>query len=171
MQPLSGYRSFCNFRGRYPPKRRVLQSIGAGAHRTAHYQDTDNGQPNKRQKERQYTRLGAHEITTLFRRPKALDWRSPMSGPRLCGALAVPHKQEAKSWELRAGVNMARLRRDQGKRDEARELLAPVYGLVHRGVRHARSERGEGAARRTSVIRLCPRRFISPHQARKTALQ
>jgi predicted ATPase len=57
-----------------------------------------------------------------------------MSGPRLCGALAVPHKQEAKSWELRAGVNMARLRRDQGKRDEARELLAPVYGWFTEGL-------------------------------------
>jgi hypothetical protein len=30
--------------------------------------------------------------------------------------------------ELRAAISMARLWRDQGKRDEARELLAPVYG-------------------------------------------
>ena len=36
--------------------------------------------------------------------------------------------QQAKSWELRAAMSMARLGRDQGKRDEARELLAPVYG-------------------------------------------
>jgi predicted ATPase len=41
-------------------------------------------------------------------------------------ALAVARKQQAKSWELRAAMSMARLWRDQGKRDEARELLAPV---------------------------------------------
>jgi predicted ATPase len=42
-------------------------------------------------------------------------------------ALAVARQQQAKSWELRAARSMARLWRDQGKRDEARELLAPVY--------------------------------------------
>ena len=41
-------------------------------------------------------------------------------------ALAVAHKQQAKSWELRAAMSMARLLRDQDKRDEARDLLAPV---------------------------------------------
>jgi class 3 adenylate cyclase/predicted ATPase len=43
-------------------------------------------------------------------------------------ALEVAQSQQAKSWELRATMSMARLWRDQGKRDEARELLAPVYG-------------------------------------------
>jgi predicted ATPase len=43
-------------------------------------------------------------------------------------ALAVARQQQAKSWELRAAMSMARLWRDHGKRDEARELLAPVYG-------------------------------------------
>jgi predicted ATPase len=43
-------------------------------------------------------------------------------------ALAVARQQQAKSWELRAAMSMAQLWRDQGKRDEARELLAPVYG-------------------------------------------
>jgi tetratricopeptide (TPR) repeat protein len=43
-------------------------------------------------------------------------------------ALSVARQQQAKSWELRAAMSMARLWRDQGKRDEARELLAPVYG-------------------------------------------
>jgi predicted ATPase len=42
-------------------------------------------------------------------------------------ALAVARQQQAKSWELRAAMSMARLWRDQGKRGEARELLAPVY--------------------------------------------
>jgi predicted ATPase len=45
-------------------------------------------------------------------------------------ALAVAREQQAKSWELRTAMSMARLWRDQGKRDEARELLAPVYGWL-----------------------------------------
>ena len=43
-------------------------------------------------------------------------------------SLALARAQQAKSLELRAAMSMARLWRDQGKRDEARELLAPVYG-------------------------------------------
>jgi hypothetical protein len=41
-------------------------------------------------------------------------------------ALTVAREQQAKSWELRAAMSIARLLRDQGKRDEARDLLAPV---------------------------------------------
>jgi predicted ATPase len=48
-------------------------------------------------------------------------------------ALAVARAQQAKSWELRAAMSMARLWRDQGKRDEARQLLAPVYGWFTEG--------------------------------------
>ena len=48
-------------------------------------------------------------------------------------ALAVARKQQAKSWELRAAISMARLWRDQGKTVEARELLAPVYGWFTEG--------------------------------------
>jgi predicted ATPase len=48
-------------------------------------------------------------------------------------ALAVARKQQAKSWEMRAAISMARLYRDQGKRDEARDLLAPVYGWFTEG--------------------------------------
>jgi predicted ATPase len=48
-------------------------------------------------------------------------------------ALAVARQQQAKSWELRAAMSMARLWRDQCKRDEARELLAPVYGWFTEG--------------------------------------
>ena len=43
-------------------------------------------------------------------------------------ALAVAREQQAKSWELRAAMSMARLWREQGRRDEARDLLAPLYG-------------------------------------------
>jgi predicted ATPase len=48
-------------------------------------------------------------------------------------ALEIAREQQAKSWELRAAISMARLWRDQGKRDEARELLAPVYGWFTEG--------------------------------------
>jgi predicted ATPase len=48
-------------------------------------------------------------------------------------ALAVAREQQAKSWELRAAMSMARLWRDQGKQDEARDLLARVYGWFTQG--------------------------------------
>jgi hypothetical protein len=48
-------------------------------------------------------------------------------------ALAVAREQKAKSWELRAAMSMARLWRDQGKHQLARELLAPVYGWFTEG--------------------------------------
>jgi predicted ATPase len=47
--------------------------------------------------------------------------------------LAVAREQQAKSWELRAAMSMVRLWRDQGKPDEARDLLAPVYGWFTEG--------------------------------------
>jgi len=48
-------------------------------------------------------------------------------------ALTVVRAQQAKSLELRAAISMARLWRDQGKRDEACGLLAPVYGWFTEG--------------------------------------
>ena len=48
-------------------------------------------------------------------------------------ALAVARQQQAKSFELRAAMSMARLWRDQGKVQQARELLAPVYGWFTEG--------------------------------------
>ncbi len=48
-------------------------------------------------------------------------------------ALSVARQQQAKFWELRAAMSMARLWRDQGKRVQARELLAPVYGWFTEG--------------------------------------
>jgi len=44
-----------------------------------------------------------------------------------CKALSIAQDQEAKLWELRAAVSLARPRRDQGRRAEAHDLLAPVY--------------------------------------------
>jgi predicted ATPase len=48
-------------------------------------------------------------------------------------ALAVARQQQAKSLELRAAMSLARLWRDQGKVQQARELLAPVYGWFTEG--------------------------------------
>jgi predicted ATPase len=48
-------------------------------------------------------------------------------------ALTVARDQSAKSWELRAAMSMARLRRDQGKRNEAHDLLATVVGWFSEG--------------------------------------
>ena len=48
-------------------------------------------------------------------------------------ALRVARQQQAKSWELGAATSIARLWRDQGKRDEALELLTPVYGWFTEG--------------------------------------
>ena len=48
-------------------------------------------------------------------------------------SLTVACQQQAKSWELRASMSLARLWRDQGKPQQARELLAPVYGWFTEG--------------------------------------
>jgi predicted ATPase len=48
-------------------------------------------------------------------------------------ALSVARCQNAKMWELRSAASLARFWRDQGKRDEARDLLAPVYGWFTEG--------------------------------------
>ena len=48
-------------------------------------------------------------------------------------ALAVARQQQANSWELRAAMSMARLWRDQGKCNEARDLLNTVYNWFTEG--------------------------------------
>ena len=48
-------------------------------------------------------------------------------------ALAIARQQQARSWELRAATSLARLWRSQGKVQQARELLAPVYGWFTEG--------------------------------------
>jgi len=48
-------------------------------------------------------------------------------------ALEIARRQQAKSWELRAATSLARLRGEQGRRMEARDLLAPVYGWFTEG--------------------------------------
>ncbi len=65
----------------------------------------------------------AGEIALLSPEPDAAKAETYFSS-----ALAIARAQQAKSWELRAATSLARLWRDQGKRDEARDLLAPAYG-------------------------------------------
>jgi class 3 adenylate cyclase/predicted ATPase len=48
-------------------------------------------------------------------------------------ALSIAREREAKLWELRAAVSLSRLRRDQSRRTEARDLLAPIYGWFTEG--------------------------------------
>jgi predicted ATPase len=48
-------------------------------------------------------------------------------------AVEIARTQGAKSWELRAATSLARLWRKQGKRAEARDLLAPVYNWFTEG--------------------------------------
>jgi predicted ATPase len=48
-------------------------------------------------------------------------------------ALAMAHQQQAKAWELRAAMSLARLWQQQGKRAAACELLAPIYGWFTEG--------------------------------------
>jgi predicted ATPase len=76
-------------------------------------------------------------------------------------ALAVARQQQAKSWELRAVMSLARLWRSQGKGQQARELLAPVYswfteGFDTRDLKEAKvllEELGAQAAERTGEFR------------------
>ncbi len=48
-------------------------------------------------------------------------------------ALSIAQEQGAKLWELRAAVSLARLGRDQARRSEARDVLAPVYDWFTEG--------------------------------------
>jgi predicted ATPase len=67
-------------------------------------------------------------------------------------ALTVARQQQAKSWELRAAMSLARLCRDQEKVQQARDLLAPVYrwfteGFDTRDLKEAKALLDELAAR------------------------
>ena len=48
-------------------------------------------------------------------------------------AIEISRRQKAKSWELRATTSLARLLAKQGKRDEARAMLADIYGWFTEG--------------------------------------
>jgi predicted ATPase len=70
----------------------------------------------------------AGEVVLLARGPEAARAETYFEH-----ALTVARRQQAKAWELRAAISMARRWRDQGKRDEARDLLVPVYDWFTEG--------------------------------------
>jgi predicted ATPase len=70
----------------------------------------------------------AGEIALKMREPDAVKVEAYFDQ-----SLTVARAQQAKSWELRAAMSMARLWRDQDKRDEARDLLAPINGWFTEG--------------------------------------
>jgi class 3 adenylate cyclase/predicted ATPase len=71
-------------------------------------------------------RLMAEALITNSDRRDAERW--------LCRALRTARKQDARLWELRAATSTARLWRDQGKRTDPRELLAPIYRSFTEGL-------------------------------------
>jgi predicted ATPase len=74
------------------------------------------------------------EAELVRRRGHLLQDRNPMAAEKMFKeAISIAKEQEAKLWELRAAASLARLRRDQGRRAEARDLLAPVYGWFTEG--------------------------------------
>ena len=46
---------------------------------------------------------------------------------------SIAHHQQARGWELRAAMSLARLWQQQGKRQDAYDLLAPIYGWFTEG--------------------------------------
>jgi len=58
-----------------------------------------------------------------------------VSSPEECfqKALDIAHRQQAKSLELRAAMSLSRLWQKQGKKDEARQMLAEIYGWFTEG--------------------------------------
>ncbi len=75
----------------------------------------------------------AGEIALLSRALLSRDLDAGKAEAYFDRALTVARQQQAKSWELRASMSMARLWRSQGKPQQARELLAPVYGWFTEG--------------------------------------
>ncbi len=93
-----------------------------------HWRSDDGGQNNQGKMVRSRYPSIAGEIA--LKSPKSDAAKAEAYFER---ALAVARAQQAKSRGLRAATSLARLWRDQGKRNEARALLAPVYGWFNEG--------------------------------------
>ena len=86
-------------------------------------------------------------------------------------ALDVARQQQAKSWELRAATSLARLWQSQGKRQEAYDLLAPVYDWFTEGFDTADSRRrrrcskrwGDNAGQYHAPMHTLSPKSVSPH--------
>jgi predicted ATPase len=70
----------------------------------------------------------AGEIALMSRNPDAMKAEAYFDR-----ALEIARAQQARSWELRAAMSMARLWRDQGNRQQACDLLAPIYDWFTEG--------------------------------------
>jgi predicted ATPase len=88
---------------------------------------TEIGMTKQRWCEAEVNRV-AGEITLMSPEPDAAKAQEYFKR-----ALAVARRRQAKSWELRAAMDLARLWRDEGKPQQARELLGPTYGWFSEG--------------------------------------
>ena len=93
-----------------------------------HRRSNDSGRNNQRGWYLAETNRIAGEIALLSPKPDATKAQEYFER-----ALAVARQQQAKSWELRAAMSLARLWRSQGKVQQAREQLAPIYGWFTEG--------------------------------------
>jgi class 3 adenylate cyclase/tetratricopeptide (TPR) repeat protein len=87
------------------------------------------------EEETQATAERFHEAATLCVRGKLLlaVQDTAAADESFQRALAIARHQSARLWELRAGLDLTRLWRDQGKHSEARDLLGPIYGWFTEG--------------------------------------
>jgi predicted ATPase len=79
----------------------------------------------------------------LYREKGELTLQSQVPGPRskdedeaeacFLKAIEIARQQEAKSWELRASISLTRLWQQQGKKEEARQMLAAIYNWFTEG--------------------------------------
>ena len=96
---------------------RALAAVGKGLE--------DQERTGQRRWEPELHRLRGVALVGLNRIEEAQD--------ALKEALRIARRQQAKSYELRAARNLARLWGEQGRRAEARDMLAPVYGWFSEG--------------------------------------
>ena len=118
---LLGYRSFRDYKRK--PRQRTAKPIARSpcSRRLC--------RPSKRTGERWFAaELNRHKGQLLLR-----QGHSDAAKELYREALSIARTQEAKLWELRAASSLAQLWRDQGRRAEARDLLAPVYGWFTEG--------------------------------------
>jgi predicted ATPase len=90
----------------------------------------------ERRFEAEFYRLqGELRLQSGVRRPEAGVFNAPLGEAETCfrRAIDVARSQHAKSLELRAAMSLSRLWQQQGKRQEARCLLEPIYGWFTEG--------------------------------------
>jgi predicted ATPase len=72
-----------------------------------------------------------HRLRGLFLAQQAAGEEAEI---HLMHALSIAHEQQAHGWSLRAATTLARLLVEQGRRTEANDLLAPIYGWFSEGL-------------------------------------